>query len=181
MQILFPGLASDQMPKKSSISPIPINLGREFEIDKIIVRTPTERSRPYHLENLPGNYLLTFTDSFQAIDYLEINISVNAKCNHMGYFEDSENSKISPWKYAFKIPLFTSHFINSESLSKDKYEFTFVLDCSGSMDGSRMSTAKFAMQMFLSSLPTDSLVNIYRFGTDFTKLFQVLIKSKKNS
>lgn len=50
-------------------------------------------------------------------------------------------------------------------------EFIFVLDRSGSMSGSRISMAVEAAQLFLKSLPVNSLFNVVSFGSNFSSMF----------
>ena len=50
-------------------------------------------------------------------------------------------------------------------------EHIFILDCSGSMRGNRIKTAKEACILFLHSLPMDSKFNIIFFGNAFRSIF----------
>lgn len=50
-------------------------------------------------------------------------------------------------------------------------EIIFVLDCSGSMDGSSIREAKQALLILLKALRDGTCFNIYRFGSTFEKLF----------
>jgi len=61
-----------------------------------------------------------------------------------------------------------------DTISSPKY--IFVLDCSGSMSGTKIQIAKNACMIFLKSLPEASMFNIYLFGTDFTKFYPDLVK-----
>ena len=51
-------------------------------------------------------------------------------------------------------------------------EVIFVLDCSGSMQGSSIEQAKRALELCLRTLSTDDSFNVIRFGSGFEKLFQ---------
>ncbi len=55
----------------------------------------------------------------------------------------------------------------------EQLEFVFVVDCSGSMGGMRITEARRAMKLFLMSLPAPCLFNIFRFGSSFQQLFPV--------
>jgi len=73
------------------------------------------------------------------------------------------------------IPTF-EHFSNpQEQITNDEplgqelshgkdFFFQFVVDCSGSMSGSRMNTAKEALKLFIQSLPESSTFSIILFG-----------------
>ena len=58
-----------------------------------------------------------------------------------------------------------------EFSSKQNNEFVFVVDCSGSMMGRRIESARRCLDLFLRSLPVACYFNIYRFGSEFHKLF----------
>jgi Ca-activated chloride channel family protein len=51
-------------------------------------------------------------------------------------------------------------------------EMVFVLDCSGSMEGSSMDEAKKALEIMIRALIPGTLFNIYRFGSHFKHLFR---------
>jgi hypothetical protein len=52
-----------------------------------------------------------------------------------------------------------------------KCEFYLVIDCSGSMSGHSIQTARETLIFFLRSLPKDCLFNVIRFGTAFEAMF----------
>lgn len=52
------------------------------------------------------------------------------------------------------------------------YEFVFLVDCSCSMEGSSIGNARKCLQTFIKNLPKNSLFNIFRFGSHFSKLFK---------
>ena len=51
------------------------------------------------------------------------------------------------------------------SMEPKNNEFVFVVDCSGSMAGSRIDCARDCLDIFLRSLPIGSYFNIFRFGS----------------
>jgi Ca-activated chloride channel family protein len=51
-------------------------------------------------------------------------------------------------------------------------ELIFVLDCSGSMDGNSIIEAKKAIEILIKALSDPTYFNIYRFGSNFEKLFE---------
>lgn len=61
------------------------------------------------------------------------------------------------------------HLWPSEDLPK---EFIFLLDRSGSMQGSAISAAQSALQLFLRSLPVGCLFDIVGFGSSWRSLFE---------
>ena len=60
-----------------------------------------------------------------------------------------------------------------EAMSEMKNnEFVFVVDCSGSMSGSRINSARESLQALIGSLPLGSYFNVVRFGSRFMSLFE---------
>jgi len=59
----------------------------------------------------------------------------------------------------------------SSKYDDQKFEFIFVLDRSGSMEGNKILLARRALALFLRSLPTNCMFNVIGFGSDFDKLF----------
>ncbi|KAK3723599.1 hypothetical protein QZH41_019314 [Actinostola sp. cb2023] len=57
------------------------------------------------------------------------------------------------------------------SASLDRGEFIFVVDRSGSMDGSKIKSARETLLLFLKSLPEGCYFNVIGFGSSFEKLF----------
>ena len=53
---------------------------------------------------------------------------------------------------------------------KEKHFFVFIVDRSGSMEGSKMETTKEALVLFLKSLPSDSMFEVISFGDSFNLL-----------
>jgi hypothetical protein len=51
-------------------------------------------------------------------------------------------------------------------------EYIFVLDCSGSMSGLRLTQAKECLQLYLHSLPPDGYFNVVRFGSRCDPMWQ---------
>jgi len=64
--------------------------------------------------------------------------------------------------------------LSSEAQEKKNVpsEYIFVVDCSGSMGGQPIKEANRAMMLFLQSLPAHSYFNIYRFGSNYQRLFE---------
>lgn len=58
-------------------------------------------------------------------------------------------------------------------------EFIFVLDRSGSMRGTRITTAIEALKLFIQSLPSDSKFNIVSFGGKFEFMYKTSQKYEK--
>jgi len=61
--------------------------------------------------------------------------------------------------------------INTDMDMEGKAEIIFLVDKSGSMSGSRMETTKFALTLFLRSLPENSKFNIIAFDNSYNNCF----------
>lgn len=63
------------------------------------------------------------------------------------------------------------HSLISRTKTKTNNEFVFVVDCSGSMSGSRIEKARVCLDLFLRSLPMGSYFNVFFFGSSYKSLF----------
>ena len=61
--------------------------------------------------------------------------------------------------------------LKEEEISNVKCEFLFLLDRSGSMEGSSIDAVREAMKIKLHALPADCKFNIIGFGSEYQKLF----------
>lgn len=68
-----------------------------------------------------------------------------------------------------------------KNLKQTDKEMIFVLDCSGSMAGSSIDEAKRAIEIFLKGLENGINFNIYRFGSNFQKLFNSAVPYTKRN
>ena len=59
------------------------------------------------------------------------------------------------------------HFLNKPINS----DFIFIVDCSGSMSGSRIQNASECLSIFLHSLPIGCNFNIIMFGSNYRSVF----------
>ena len=62
-----------------------------------------------------------------------------------------------------------------------KGDYIFLLDRSGSMDGTLIEKAKEALILFLKSLPVDSYFNVVSFGSSWEKMFPQSQKYQQSS
>jgi len=60
-------------------------------------------------------------------------------------------------------------------------EFIFVLDRSGSMDGSSIKKAVEALTLFLQSIPAGSYFNIVSFGSNHSLMFKKSVSYSKET
>eukprot|EP00105_Crassostrea_gigas_P042431 XP_019926579.1 PREDICTED: von Willebrand factor A domain-containing protein 5A isoform X2 [Crassostrea gigas] len=74
---------------------------------------------------------------------------------------------------------FSPNFENLEN--QVPCEFVIIIDCSGSMMGSRMEKAKETLLLILKSLPVNCKFTIIRFGSRFSSLFLESSKYDENS
>ncbi|TAN41959.1 MAG: VWA domain-containing protein [Nitrospirae bacterium] len=69
---------------------------------------------------------------------------------------------------------------NSDKDDNEK-EIVFLLDCSGSMSGSSITEAKDALDILVKSLGDGVYFNIYKFGSEYTKLFKKSMAVNQNT
>jgi hypothetical protein len=69
------------------------------------------------------------------------------------------------------LTCYMNDFGGASEEAGENIEFVFVIDCSGSMSGSRIQHAKQSLRTFIESLPRNSFFNIIRFGSEFVPLF----------
>lgn len=65
--------------------------------------------------------------------------------------------------------------LHPTTLKKDtnlRQEIYFLIDCSGSMSGSKISNTQTALVNFLNVLPNNCYFNILRFGSNFERMFE---------
>jgi len=67
---------------------------------------------------------------------------------------------------------FSPNLAESDRSESSDQEIVFILDCSGSMQGSSIQEAKHALTILLRALEPGTRFNIYRFGSTFTSLFK---------
>ncbi|EFA79297.1 type A von Willebrand factor domain-containing protein [Heterostelium album PN500] len=82
-----------------------------------------------------------------------------------------ETSPADPNQYA--VALSFKPKLDCDSLKvRQKAEFIFVVDCSGSMEGTRIALTRRVLHFLVRSLPFSSVkFNIIRFGSNFNKMF----------
>jgi hypothetical protein len=76
----------------------------------------------------------------------------------------------------FALTKFTPQFGASD---RENDEFVFVIDCSGSMGGTRIEQARECLSLFIRSLPATCFFNIVRFGSKFETLFPEAVNYMK--
>ena len=88
-------------------------------------------------------------------------VSCESSTTPIALLEESEQSKV----------VMVSLVPNLKLPADPKYDVIFLVDCSGSMQGSSIKLARDAINILLHSLPHSTHFNIVRFGSSFQKLF----------
>ena len=142
------------------------------------------------MKDIAGPLLFTFDYSSRKDDVWKVTTNVSG-CVHdhtscKAFFSTRSNDVSA---IILTVKLF--YRLSSECLAAGKYmalsvcgpslehalsetknnEFVFVVDCSGSMSGSRIRAARECLQAFISSLPLGSYFNVVRFGSKVDPLF----------
>jgi uncharacterized protein with von Willebrand factor type A (vWA) domain len=72
--------------------------------------------------------------------------------------------------------ILTTLYPNFKETNEPNSDFVFVLDCSGSMSGSRIKKAIECLNLFLRSLPLNCYFNIICFGSRFKSFFNETVE-----
>ena len=94
-----------------------------------------------------------------------LNIRYRKGFETRGYFYEGKQGKF------IQID-FSAVMDGKELIPASPREVIFVLDCSGSMEGSSINEAKKAIEIFVRGLSEGVKFNVYRFGSTYEKLFE---------
>ena len=97
-----------------------------------------------------------------------LNINYRESFESRGYFFSGKDGDFLEIDFT---PTHDSWNIPKKGENISGKEIIFLLDCSGSMQGSSISEAKKALDVFIRGLSQGMAFNIYRFGSSFQKLF----------
>lgn len=138
--------------------------------------SPSHPEMACHLDGSQAFASLALTTMPQRELVLSINISkpLEQRCWMQEMAEDTDllYAVLYPEEKALQ------HLWPSEDLPK---EFIFLLDRSGSMQGSAISAAQSALQLFLRSLPLGCLFDIVGFGSTWRSLFEASVAYDEKS
>jgi Ca-activated chloride channel homolog len=95
-----------------------------------------------------------------------LNIKYQDKFETRGYLCRKDDESFIQLDFSPKSPA------ESVTNNNTEQEVIFVLDCSGSMQGSSITEAKRALAILLKALEVGTRFNIYRFGSTFASLFE---------
>jgi hypothetical protein len=122
-------------------------------------------SRPDQISNISSNA----AGAFNAADgTYTISKSVNVPAL---FVQTTHKTGLSSSSYCSGNILCATALLPAATKSAQAGEFVFVVDCSGSMGGSRIEQARFCLDLFIRSLPPNSSFNVVRFGSSFDFLF----------
>lgn len=76
------------------------------------------------------------------------------------------------WREDFLQEKEDNEYESCTQFESEKCEYIFLLDRSGSMEGSSIRLAVEALKLFLYSLPAGCFFNIVSFGSDFEQIYK---------
>ncbi|ESO09061.1 hypothetical protein HELRODRAFT_74072, partial [Helobdella robusta] len=117
-----------------------------------------------------GSTEVKLQDKFVADHDFELEIAIKEPHKPFAVMEKGSEDKDGILKQDIVMLNFVPEL--DESAMSSQHEFLFVIDRSGSMDGSRIESAKESLLLFLKSLPPDCYFNIIGFGSTFELLFK---------
>lgn len=127
-------------------------------------------SQRQHIERVYSNFSGTYQseDELHGQYFLEIS---NASTIHSIVLTTEFQEPVSTHCFEAGRYMCANVIPSLSSESKVNKEFIFVVDCSGSMSGSRIKKARECLDLFIRSLPQGCFFNIIRFGSRYEKLF----------
>jgi uncharacterized protein YegL len=120
---------------------------------------------------------IVYKESHPKGSDFQIEIELESTPSTFGWIEKSIDF---PDEVSFLVSFFPNRVLRKPA-KYSKYEFIFLVDQSGSMEGAPISHAKTALQFFLQSLPLSCTFNIIGFGTSFVKYFQEMMPYDQKS
>jgi Ca-activated chloride channel family protein len=145
---------------------VPYRLSILLEIrGKDTISSVDSPSHPISVEFEDDSIKAEFTSGAAAMDRdFVLTVHYKTLFQNRGYFFSSEKGNF------FQLDLcpVESDGTGASSLLK---EVVFLLDCSGSMEGSSIQQAKTALEIFLKALMEGVRFNLFRFGSSYEKLF----------
>lgn len=138
--------------------------------------SPSHPEMACHLDGSQAFASLALTTMPQREVVLSINISKPLEQRCWMHEMDEDTGLLYAVLYPEEKAL--QHLWPSEDLPK---EFIFLLDRSGSMQGSAISAAQSALQLFLRSLPLGCLFDIVGFGSTWRSLFEASVAYDEKS
>lgn len=119
----------------------------------------------------------TFSYSGEIPDDVVIDIiSQSPKSTIEMTIESFENSTVTEISIPGSILFdFRKSGIQNNSNEKKKESYVFLIDRSGSMYGPPIKNAKSALELFLHSMPSNSIFEIVGFGSQYDPLFHTLV------
>lgn len=152
-----------------------------FELDRITMKLPIEKYQGINFQ-----FELDIDVQFE-IDHVNANECNQNDIRHI-QIDNLQNS--NPQLKNIIIEEYLKKPIHSHIIKNGEYscinfippeienvrknvELIFIVDCSYSMTGDRIKNASECLEIFLKSMPFGCIFNIYRFGSNYEKLFHI--------
>lgn len=120
---------------------------------------------------IDSDNLIIFTGQGLPL-YGDINVFVKTEPNPTAYaWYDREKSK-GYVIAGIKVP---EHIVSNINQTKKNYQF--ILDRSGSMEGTRIEKAKKALKLFVEKIPSESYFNVISFGDEYSSIWSNSVPS----
>jgi len=146
------------------IEPIEVSYGQPVKITSPSHKITVQSKNPRH------HFVDVDAESAKKTDLLLSFQITEAQPQLMDVIVSKKEGADLLYPYAAVIPVYVPR-TSSQAQPEVHHEFVFIVDCSGSMGGVRITEARRAMKLFLMSLPPTCEFNIVRFGSSYQKLF----------
>ncbi|RTG81279.1 uncharacterized protein DC041_0011089 [Schistosoma bovis] len=164
----------EQFTELVLVNSVPYTITFESELwmpSKILDVKSTRDSFTWNCTNNSNHGLVKLSSEFIPDHDLQMVLSLSDPLTSLASLEYGDPNQSSILAMNCLMVQLLPDIPNVVSSKDMRYEFVFLIDRSGSMEGDNISYAKTSLLLFLKSLPMSCRFQIIGFGSDFAALF----------